>query len=159
MIRVLLIFGILCSLFLIANSESEAQIPSGACCLPSDECVNITSAECSLSGGSYQGDGILCIGPCSPTPTPTPPASTGACCFPEGFGRICSVEGEEECNSIDGAIFQGLGTECAEIECPTQEEPSGPITIIPTMGQWGMILATIILGLFAVLKLRRRTES
>ena len=37
--------------------------------------------------------------------------------------------------------------------------PSGPIVIIPTMGQWGMIIATIFLGFFAVFALRRRTES
>jgi len=52
--------------------------------------------------------------------------------------------------------------ECISFEstCPTPEpeEPSEPIVIIPTLGQWGMILVTIILGLFAVLKLRRRTE-
>ena len=52
---------------------------------------------------------------------------------------------------------QGLVT---QFVCePTPEPPSGPIVIIPTMGQWGMIIALIILGFFAVIALRRRTES
>ena len=38
-------------------------------------------------------------------------------------------------------------------------EPTGPLVIIPTMGQWGMIIATILLGFFAIAALRRRTES
>jgi len=47
------------------------------------------------------------------------------------------------------------GTFCAD-ECP---EPEGPTVIVPTMGQWGMIIAALFLGFFAVLKLRRKTES
>jgi len=35
---------------------------------------------------------------------------------------------------------------------PTPE----PLVIVPTMGQWGMILAALILAMVAVLKLRRR---
>lgn len=42
---------------------------------------------------------------------------------------------------------------------PTPEPPSGPIVIIPTMGQWGMIFATIILGIFAVIRLRRKVSE
>lgn len=37
--------------------------------------------------------------------------------------------------------------------------PSGPIVIIPTMGQWAMIFTSIILGLFAVIILRRKEKS
>jgi len=40
-----------------------------------------------------------------------------------------------------------------------QCSPSGPIAIVPTMGQWGMIFASLILGIAAVLTHRRRTES
>ena len=46
------------------------------------------------------------------------------------------------------------GTFCAD-SCPT----TGPVTIIPTMGQWGMIIATILLGFFAVFAIRRRIKS
>jgi len=39
------------------------------------------------------------------------------------------------------------------------EPPSGPVAIIPTMGQWGMIIATILFGFFAIAALRKRRES
>jgi len=35
----------------------------------------------------------------------------------------------------------------------------GPLVIVPTMGQWGMIIATILLGFFAIVALRKRRES
>jgi len=41
---------------------------------------------------------------------------------------------------------------------PPQLTP-GPIVIIPTLSQWGMIFATIILGMFAVLRLRRKASE
>jgi len=42
-------------------------------------------------------------------------------------------------------------------DCPAPL-PEGPLVIIPTMNQWGIIIATILLGFFAVIALRRRTE-
>lgn len=44
---------------------------------------------------------------------------------------------------------------CAD-ECPP--EP-GTTVIVPTMGQWAMIITALILGFYAVLRLRRKTES
>ena len=80
--------------------------------------------------------------------------------------------GAEDCLTIwdDGS---GPGTwndrDCVEplASCIIEYEPtangtpppSGPIVIIPTMGQWGMIVATILLGFLAVFSIRRRTES
>jgi len=37
--------------------------------------------------------------------------------------------------------------------------PSGPIVIIPTIGQWGMIVMSLMFAVFAVTTLRRRTEQ
>jgi len=37
--------------------------------------------------------------------------------------------------------------------------PIAPVVIIPTMGQWGMIFATVLLGFFAVRMLRNRKDS
>jgi len=37
--------------------------------------------------------------------------------------------------------------------------PVGPVVIIPTMGQWGMIIATVLIGFFAIAALRKRTVS
>jgi len=42
---------------------------------------------------------------------------------------------------------------------PPSAPPSGPIAIIPTMGQWGMIIASVILGFFAIIRLRRIKDS
>lgn len=90
--------------------------------------------------------------------TPESKAGTGA--IPAG---ACCLE-DDSCRDADALDcaeqYSGLfveGMECSEISCPF-DEPSGPTVIVPTMGQWGMILATIILGLFAVLRLRKRTE-
>jgi len=55
-------------------------------------------------------------------------------------------------DGLDGIAFCG--------DAPITEPPPGPpVVVIPTMGQWGMIVAIIILGFFAVIALRRRTES
>ena len=55
----------------------------------------------------------------------------------------------ETVEGLDGIAFCG----------DEPEPPSGPLVIIPTMGQWGMIFASIILGVFAVIALRRRIKS
>ncbi len=34
--------------------------PSGACCLADGSCSDLTPMQCSMAGGSYQGDGSLC---------------------------------------------------------------------------------------------------
>jgi len=44
------------------------------------------------------------------------------------------------------------------IECEAPP-PSGPVVIIPTMGQWGMVIASVILGFFAIIRLRRIKDS
>jgi len=50
-------------------------------------------------------------------------------------------------NPQDGNTFLNLGC------------PSGPTVIIPTMGQWGMVIASVILGFFAIIRLRRIKDS
>lgn len=116
MIRIALILGIICNLFLIPTSESKA--------------------------GTMADLGDMVIGP------------FGACC---NVG-VCTEDILQMTCEMEGGDFQGPATICSEVMCPIGP-PSGPTVIVPTMGQWGMILAAIILGLFAVLKLRRRTES
>ena len=69
----------------------------------------------------------------------------GACCLPDGS---C-----EDGTSLDcAADFQGAETTCSTVECT---QPSG----VPTMGQWGMILSALLLGFYAVLRLRKRKGS
>lgn len=63
--------------------------------------------------------------------------------------QICSID-----SFPDGPQCSWCGDFCAD-SCPS----TGPVSIVPTMGQWGMIMAAILLGFFAVLKLRRRIET
>jgi len=64
---------------------------------------------------------------------------------------VFSSTGSGDPQDGDTALFiQTLG-------CP--EPPSGPIVIIPTMGQWGMVIASVILGFFAIIRLRRIKDS
>lgn len=42
--------------------------PTGACCRSDGSCIVTSQGDCQASGGSYQGDGILCTpGRCDPT--------------------------------------------------------------------------------------------
>jgi len=66
-------------------------------------------------------------------------AMSSSCCSTVWDGE-CAAEALESCDV-----------------CSVEE--SGPVTIIPTLGQWGMIIATILLGFFAVFAIRRRIKS
>lgn len=51
-------------------------IPSGACCLPDDNCVQANQTACETTlGGTYKGNGTSC--------TPLPCGPTGSCCLPD----------------------------------------------------------------------------
>ncbi len=83
----------------------------------------------------------------TPSPTPDPDCTEDADCTTED---IC----------FDGFCADGF---CAfifdESNAPECVETVG-VTIIPTMGQWGMIIATVLLGFFAVLRIfRNRKDS
>lgn len=105
-------------------------LPSGACCLPDASCAELTEAGCNSAGGSYQGDGSECAQVECTVPTPTPTATPTPTDAP---------------------------TPTPEPDGP--EEPTGPAVIIPTLSEWGMIIITLILGFYAVFKLRRRIRS
>jgi len=70
-------------------------------------------------------------------------------------------------NALTGDLLSGLSNmeleECLNWDFggrePPSEPPSGPIVIIPTMGQWGMVIASVILGFFAIIRLRRVKDS
>jgi len=54
------------------------------------------------------------------------------------------------------------GFDCEDADCDgalSCRGDGGPLVIIPTMTEWGMIFATIILGMFAVLRLRRKASE
>ncbi len=79
----------------------------GACCLPSGDCFDLSSAECNAADGFFVEEGSTCpLVACENLPA--------ACCFEETGG--CLDLGEVNCSSAAG-LFQGLGTECASTDC------------------------------------------
>jgi len=70
---------------------------------------------------------------------------------------------EEDCEG-EGGVYQDDDSVCEPNPCiePTPEAtpiPIAPVVIIPTMGQWGIIFMSLILGFLAVIALRKRIKS
>jgi len=82
-----------------------------------------------------------------PDPGPGPVDDPGACCLPDG-----SCEDGTSISCVGVGDFQGDMSTCSTVECT---QPSG----VPTMGQWGMVLASVVLGFFAILRLRKLKDS
>ncbi|MEE2912968.1 MAG: hypothetical protein VX436_04095 [Planctomycetota bacterium] len=79
--------------------------PSGACCVGTS-CTYVTAAECSSSGGKYQGDFVSCTSyPCGGAPE-------GACCI----GTDCSVMTQSACSAAGGG-YQGDDSTCSADAC------------------------------------------
>ena len=79
--------------------------PSGACCVGTS-CTYVTAADCSSSGGKYQGDFVSCTSyPCGGAPE-------GACCV----GLNCSVMTQSACSAAGGG-YQGDGSTCSAGAC------------------------------------------
>ncbi len=85
-----------------------AAEPGGACCLDPEGCMFITSSECALLGGDYQGDGVDCkTANCGP--------NYGACCvFFKGV--TCAEVSFAACAEAKGE-FIGYDITCMEAEC------------------------------------------
>ncbi len=79
----------------------------GACCLSNGTCTDTTSTDCSIQGGSFQGDGT----DCGTTSCPQP---TGACC--NFSGMFCTEETSDNC-SLSGGSYFGDGTFCIDDPC------------------------------------------
>jgi len=75
----------------------------------------------------------------------------------DGTLGVDATEADRLNLSTDGDVTKGLVTQFVCGEDPTA--PSGPLVIIPTLSQWGMIFATIILGMFAVIRIRRKASE
>jgi len=140
--------------------DCGVEPPTGACCSGVDTCTILTEFTCSETNSDfYQGDGTVC------QPNPCIPDSTDDCCSThQSTGCDSSVCQDIVC-AVDDLCCQSdwdsLCVQEAEELCGNEcvEPPSGPVVIIPTMGQWGMIFASIILGIFAVFAIRRRIKS
>ena len=60
--------------------------------------------------------------------------------------------------TINGLFYEWVG--CEELVSDLSEAaPPGPVVIIPTLSQWGMIFATVILGILAVHRLRKKASE
>jgi hypothetical protein len=80
---------------------------TGACCAADGTCTEVTEADCTTAGGTYQGDGTSC------TPNPCAVAATGACCAAD---ETCSEVTEAACTAA-GGTYQGDGTSCTPNPC------------------------------------------
>jgi spore coat protein A, manganese oxidase len=106
-------------------------VPSGACCLPGGLCQTLSSAQCAMLGGSYQGNGTSCF----PNPCFVP---TGACCLPSGN---CLQLSSNDC-AAQGGTYQGDGSACAQVGCQVVLEPFVdplpiPAVAVPIVGTPG----------------------
>lgn len=73
---------------------------TGACCLPSGECVDAPASDCDIWGGRYSGDGTSCGS--------TPCETFGTCCIPQAEG-FCALMWESDCTAA-GGVPVGLGS-------------------------------------------------
>ena len=76
---------------------------TGACCIPTGSCSELSEVECTTVGGVYQGNGTTCGEVNCPLP--------GACCQNDGGREFCSVTPASRCGSL-GGDFKGDGTPC-----------------------------------------------
>ncbi len=85
----------------------------GACCLPGEECAEVTSSACASAGGIYHGDETSCAaGLC---------LVVGACCLDD----VCAVVSEPVCVT-SGGVYHGDGVLCDPDPCG---KPSGACCI------------------------------
>lgn len=84
----------------------------GACCLPSGNCLLLSSADCATQAGTYQGDGVSCLAvECV--------GFSGACCLPAGD---CFAASPTECASA-GGTYQGNNSICETANCTPAPGP------------------------------------
>ena len=86
--------------------------PVGACCLPDDSCLLLTSNQCAQAGGTFAGVGTTC------TPNPCQPP-VGACCLTSG---VCEELTQIECTAR-GGTYHGDGSTCTVDLCPVVLTP------------------------------------
>ncbi len=110
--------------------------PTGACCLPNDQCLPGTSQSLCENelGGTYQGDDTMCPGPtCTVEPE--------ACCLRNG---TCVDVSSVDCTVLGGTP-QGPGSTCATIPACTpvcSEDTDGDGTVgildfLDVLATWG----------------------
>jgi len=168
--------------FLSQPQSAFAGPPTGlGCCITNGNQCNPSCG--SITESCFRDFDAMGNGPCQ-----TDQQGSGSCggfnptnvgCFIEGFECLQVANNVGECQQASGS-----GCDVAE-ECPVSNDPTcfdrvcenqscgfvatgdssceaitpGPTTIIPTMGQWGMIIAAFALGIFAIIRLRSVKDS
>ena len=164
MVNKLLSLFVLCisfSVFLAVNSDAGVPSPmEGACCInvPSGECITADSEpECNMEGGFFFASSTCAENPCD-----EPTDSTGDCCVDSTAGNnsgceIAVCQEEAFCCLV---FWDDSCVEKAQQLCGStcNGETPGPQVIVPTMGQWGVVITTILLGIFALIELRKRKQ-
>ncbi|MHC5026856.1 MAG: hypothetical protein ACYTGR_08885 [Planctomycetota bacterium] len=89
-----------------------------ACCFPTDVCEDMTGFDCLFAGGSPVPQQTCSEVECGGGFTP------GACCLPDG---ACQQVFDISICLTTGGEFQGLGSQCADVECPTPTECVGDV--------------------------------
>jgi len=96
----------------------------GACCLLGQTCSELSSSNCLMQDGTFQGGGTSCASTVCTDPV-------GACCAPAG---TCSEGVELSCIGSDG-VYQGDGQTCGLTSCPIVLEPFVDALPIPAVAQ------------------------
>ena len=124
-------------LFVPASVFDPPGEATGACCLPTGQCVdNTTSIDCTeLLAGTYQGDGSNCFTSLCPLPDE-------ACCFPDD---TCQNLDPDACFLLGGQPM-GAGTDCITQICATcpadcaAGTPDGNVNVtdlLALLANWG----------------------
>lgn len=177
------IFCILVSGFMLLSSSQRAfagVVPTGLGC-----CVN-NGGNCNPGCGSEGDSCFRDFTAMGNAPCPTEQVSscggldpTNVGCFIKGFTCFQVTNNTGECRPAGAGAECEVASTCPDPDptCLTPVCESGtcglvatgdpsclvlslpPATVIPTLGQWGMIAATVLLGFFAILRLRSRKDS
>lgn len=136
----------------------DSPLPPGACCSGVDDCSIATIAECQSEGG-------FALQPSTTDCEPNP-------CIVDGTGDCCSEHNSTGCETSECqqtvcaqdafccfVEWDNICVEEAQDLCGGLCEISGPVAIVPTMGQWGMVIASILLGFFGIIRLWRIKDS
>lgn len=85
--------------------DFEECFPQGACCYPNGDCRMQSANACSVGGGSFAGEGVVCEDAECPQP--------GACCFGDG---TCRQLTGVDCVDSNGT-YNGDNTSCSGVTC------------------------------------------
>jgi len=130
-----------------------------------DEAPGAVTDNCFVSGAvcfQYDNSVAGCLpAPPTPTPTPTPTVTPSVTptppppCFPNENCETEDICFVGECNvSGNFCVFS-----------PNPEEADNPVcnpaptAVVPTLSQWGMIIAVLVIGFFAVIRLWIKRDS